>query len=55
MYCGGEHLPGTGTMAMQLVAWCVGVGVQHMDQLLKGTVSNQYCMWTLETGDYWGY
>jgi hypothetical protein len=37
MYYGGEHLPGTGTMAMQLVAWCVGVGVQHM---LKGTVSN---------------
>jgi hypothetical protein len=40
MYYDGEHLPGTGTMAMQLVAWCVGVGVQHMDQLLKGTVSN---------------
>jgi hypothetical protein len=36
MYCSGEHLPGTGTMAMQLEAWSVGVGVgvQHMDQLL---------------------
>lgn len=45
-------------MAMQLVAWCLSVGVQHMDQLLevvtngKGEkVEYQIRMWTLETGD----
>lgn len=54
-------MPGAGTMAMQLVAWCLSVGVQHMNQLLEVVTINgekvqyQIHMWTLETGDYWGY